>query len=311
MNKRGLLAETLAALMEQDIGLAKSWEIVVVNDGSTDDTAEYLAAAEAAPDSRLVVVSPGHNVGRAKARNLGARAAQGRFIVFLDDDIVAPSGLLAAHLELLLARDHCGTIGYAVTAERLVDAPHFYYMDSRGTARLAAGPAPARYFVTQNAAVPREAFLAIGGFDENFSAYGFEDMEVAFRLEDEMGLRFRVLPSPVPSHVHHHTVSEYFAKKVECGRYSLPHLAQLHPQRIREMNLHHVIDVPGVTLGLLSRLIRILASSPLGWRLPDLLAHWPTRHSSAPMFCRLYVQVMNLAVLCAYRAGVTESARKD
>ncbi len=308
MNKVGLLRQTLAALQKQDPGRDGGWEVVVVNDGSTDGTADFLAGQTSWEQPLLRLVSPPHNVGRACARNLGARAAQGRYLLFLDDDIVVPPGLVAAHLQVLEAQPGCGTIGYAVTEPDLVDGPHLHYLDTRGAARLPAGPAPGRFFVTQNAAVPREAFLAVGGFDEDFSTYGFEDMEVAFRLENDADLRFQALPAPVPRHVHHHTVQEYFAKKIECGRHSLLHLARLHPGRIREMQLHHVVDAPGAApCGLLSRLIRWLAGSSLGRDLPRLLAMWPTQTDFRPVAPRVYFRLMNLAVLCAYRQGVAES----
>ena len=314
MNKVALLRRTLAALREQGAGQPAAWEVVVVNDGSTDGTADFLAAQADWERPALRVVSPPANVGRARARNLGARAACGTYLLFLDDDIVAPPGLVRAHLEQLAAAAGTGTIGYAVTAPDLVDAPHFHYLDTRGVARLPAGPAPGRYFVTQNAAVPREAFLAVGGFDEDFAAYGFEDMEVAFRLEEQAGLRFVALPRPVPHHVHHHTSAEYFAKKVECGRYSLPHLARLHPDRIREMQLHHVVDVPGEAVGqpgVLTRAIRWLAATSLGRDLPRLLGLWPTGPERRPLVPALYGRLMDLAVLCAFRQGVVETAKRD
>ena len=95
-NKRALLERTLAALRAQELPKGTGWEIVVVDDGSTDDTAAWLAAQAAVPGSpQLRVVSPGGNVGRARARNLGARAARGQWIVFIDDDIVARLVLIA------------------------------------------------------------------------------------------------------------------------------------------------------------------------------------------------------------------------
>ncbi len=310
MNKVDLLARTLAALQEQDPGREGPWEVVVVNDGSTDGTADFLAGQQGWTVPELQVVSPPQNVGRARARNLGAQAARGRFLLFLDDDIIAPPGLVAAHLDVLENHPNCGTIGYAVTDPALVDGPHLRYLDTRGAARLGSGPAPGRFFVTQNAAVPREVFLGIGGFDEGFSAYGFEDMEVAFRLEEKGGLGFRALPRPVPRHVHHHTSAEYFAKKVECGRHSLPHLAQLHPGRIREMQLHHVVDTePGVPCDRLSRVIRWVASTSLGRDLPRLLEHWPSLPGYQPLLPWAYFRLMNLAVLCAFRQGLTETDR--
>lgn len=311
MDKAGLLERTVDALLAQDPGPGRLWEVVVVDDGSTDGTAAYLedlARRQAARVPAVRVVAPGRNVGRARARNLGARAAAGRWILFLDDDIVAPAGLVRAHLDLLEAHPGCGTIGFAVTAAEIVDAPHFHYLDTRGAARLGPGPAPARYFVTQNAAVPREAFLVVGGFDEGFSGYGFEDMEVAFRLEDRAGVRFLALPAPVPVHVHHHTLAQYFAKKRECGRQSLRHIARLHPHRIAEMHLQHVVDREGQpAVGVTTRVIRALAHSPLGEALPRWLDRWPTRSGRRPLFPALYFRLMNLAVLFCFRQGLTDS----
>ncbi len=132
-----------------------------------------------------------------------------------------------------------------MTDPDLVDGPLFHYLDSRGVAKVGGGEVPARYFVTQNAAVPRETLAAVGGFDERFHAWGFEDMELAFRLEDRLGMRFLAVTAPSPVHVHHHTLSEWLTKKRECGALSLPLLAELHPGRLREMRLHWVIDRPG------------------------------------------------------------------
>ncbi len=306
-DKRALLERTLAALRAQALPPGAEGEIVVVDDGSTDDTAAWLATQAGAAGPPLRVVSPPANVGRARARNLGAAAARGRWLLFLDDDIVAPPGLLAAHLDLLQRHPGDGVIGYAVTAPELVDAPHLRYLDTRGVARLSAGPAPARYFVTQNASVPREAFQAVGGFDEAFRAYGFEDMEVAFRLEDQAKVRFHCLPAPVPVHVHHHTLGQLLAKRRECGHGSLQQLAARHPHRLREMSLHHVLDGAGQggpTIA--TRLLRGFLDAGLARPLPALLARWPLGRGPRPPAFPLYTRLMNLAVLAAYRQGVRE-----
>lgn len=311
MNKVGLLEKTLEALRGQDLGRPEPWEVVVVDDGSSDGTAAFLAGLAFPGWPSLLVVRPSSNVGRARARNLGARAAQGRWLVFLDDDIVAPPGLLAAHLALLEAHPGCGTIGYAVTEPSLVDAPHFHYLDTRGVARLEPGTAPGRFFVTQNAAVPRKAFVDVGGFDEKFSAYGFEDMEVAFRLEDEAAVTFHALTFPVPVHVHHHTLGQYLDKKVECGRHSLGLMARLHPQRLHEMSLHHAVDVPGVAPSFSTRLLRLFCDSPLGRAFPRLLGRWPTGPGHRPRMAGMYLRLMNLAMLCCFREGLTEAAKAE
>ena len=313
MNKVELLKQTLKALQNQDAGEDRTWEVVVVNDGSTDDTADFLATIDGTGINPLLrVVSPPHNVGRAKARNLGANAAAGRWILFLDDDIVAPEGLVHAHLDLLENNAGSGTIGYAITDPSVADAPHFSYLDTRGVAKLSNGPAPGRFFVTQNAAVSREAFLSIGGFDEDFSSYGFEDMEVAFRLEQDAKVRFQALIFPVALHVHHHTLKQYLEKKVECGRHSLPHLARLHPGRIPEMKLHHVVDYEGqARVGVLSRVIRALSVTPLRSVLESILVRWPADGKHQPVLSSFHHRLMDLVVLMCFRQGVMDGDRNN
>lgn len=303
-DKRPLLQRTLAALRAQSPG-TEDWEIVVVDDGSVDDTAAFLSDL-ARTEPRLTVVSPPHNVGRAAARNLGWRRSRGRWVLFLDDDIIAPPGLLAAHLDALAAEPDRGTIGLAVTDPAIVDAPHFHYIDSRGVAKLPPGPAPGKYFVTQNAAVPRRALETIGGFDEQFSAYGFEDMDLGFRLE-EAGVRFVVLAVPIPLHVHHHSLDAYLEKKRVCGRSSLRQLARRHPRRLAEMRLDLVLDPPGTRPGPARSFLRALLRGPAGALAMHLVRAWPSRGGSCrPLMAPAYHRCLDAAILRAYCQGLTD-----
>lgn len=306
-DKRDLLARCLAALRCQQPG-TEDWQIVVVDDGSRDGTAAYLREL-AAGEPRLRLVAPAANVGRAAARNLGWRAAEGRWVLFLDDDILAPPGLLAAHLEVLSADARLGTIGPAVTDPAIADGRHFHYLDTRGVARLPRGPAPARFFVTQNAAVPRAALLQIGGFDEGYSAYGFEDMDLGFRLE-ATGVRFEVLPAPVPLHLHHHSLAEYLAKKRVGGQRSLRRLAERHPDRLREMRLHLVIDPPGRPSSLVMRCFRRGLATAAGPAGAALAAYWPGR-GTRPWAPWLFCRCMDMAVMGAYCQGIAASCRDN
>ncbi len=311
MNKAPLLARTLEALAAQVVPEGAGWEVVVVDDGSTDNTSAVLSDMAASFPVALRKVSSAANVGRARARNMGIETAQGTWVLFLDDDILAPENLLAAHLELLAGDPNRGTIGYAVTDPDLVDAPHFHYLDSRGVAKLPPGEAPARFFVTQNAAAPRWALREVGGFHEGFSTYGFEDMELAFRLQDRCGIGFRALVAPVPLHIHHHTLDEYLAKKVECGRHSLPLLAELHPQRLGEMKLDFIVDPPGRNPGPRAKLLRAFLDSPAGKIPVWLVAHWLRRGRCEPWARGLYFGLMNLAVLAGYRHGLNQVADRQ
>jgi glycosyltransferase involved in cell wall biosynthesis len=303
-NKRDLLGRTLDALAEQEV--PGGWEVVVVDDGSSDGTMDLLAGRVGALAGHLHVVRSEHNRGRAAARNLGVRAAVGHWVLFLDDDILAPPGLLAAHLAVLEAHPRCGTIGLVRTAPELMDAPHLDYLDSRGLAKVKGDRVPARYFVTQNAAVPRAAFLAVGGFDEGFSGYGFEDVELAFRLEDRLGLVFRPVRWPVPQHLHHHSLEQYLLKRREVGRVALARLAARHPHRIPEMRLHWILgDERG--RGWRALIVRRAARGWPAEALERLLTHWPTQAPHEPRGRLLYHRLMDALVIFAYSQGLANS----
>lgn len=241
--KPGLLERTLAALEPQLREASGRAELVVVDDGSGDRTGPLLQEWSARVP--LVAAGGGSNEGRARARNRGWRAASGAAVLFLDDDILLEQGALAAHLAAQRRRPAVW-MGEVRTDPAIVDGPLFDYLDSRGIAKHEPGAeVPARYLLTQNVSVPRVALEAIGGFDEDFGQYGFEDMELAFRLEDHAGMTFHHLPGATGWHVHHHTLDEYLGKKRLCGLETLPRIAELHPGRVGEMKLDRLPGLPG------------------------------------------------------------------
>lgn len=299
--KPALLARTLQALVGQVGQVEGGCEIVVVDDGSQDETdAVVRRAAGSLP---LVAVRPSQNEGRARARNRGWRAARGETVLFLDDDIVLEPGALQLH-ERAQARTPAAWLGDVVTAPEIVDSPLFDYLDSRGIAKLPAGArVPARYFLTQHASVPRAVLERVGGFDEDFGAYGFEDMEVAFRMEDAAGLAFYRLQGARGAHIHHHTLEQYLAKKRLCGQHSLRVLAARHPRRLREMQL----DV-----------LRGVGSAPQGGRRALALAMGASFRLGLPSAVRAVLRAAGRAlpaglrhraydylVMDAYAAGLT------
>lgn len=156
-NEAELLPATLEALLVAMRAVPLAGEIVVCDNASTDRTAELARAGGA-----RVVVEPVRQISR--ARNAGARAARGRFLVFVDADTLVPPDLLRQAVEGLAEGRACGG-GAAVAMEgvsggvagRMVS---LWNMVSAGR-RLAAGS-----FLF----VRRDAFLAAGGFSERVYA---------------------------------------------------------------------------------------------------------------------------------------------
>jgi GT2 family glycosyltransferase len=160
-------------------------------------------------------------------------------------------------------------------------APIDRYMSTRGAQKIRGrGPLPWKYFSTNNASVRREDLQAVGGFDEAFVHYGFEDLELAYRLETERGLTFEFVEGARSLHIHPHTLDEVLAKKTLCGRSSLRYLFEKHPETRRllgywrfdpprrgdswSLNLSRILYRALLSPGIYP-LIKPLASRSLGW----------------------------------------------
>ncbi len=297
-NKADLLQQTLDALSKQNLDVSQ-WQLVVVNDGSTDNTDEILKTFSDIWKGNIELIKPEANLGRAKARNLGAESASGDYLLFLDDDIVAPVNLLSSHMLKLDAVGGFGVIGTIVTSADLVDAPHFYYIDSRGVAKIKAGFVPGKYLVTQNCSMPRKLFIKVGGFDEKFTAYGFEDMDLGIKLCNA-GLKFRLLDGPVPIHVHHHTLSQYLEKKRECGAESLALISEKHPESVVDMRLNWVLERRP---GFLIKYFRYLSTSFFYKFAVSLAIKWPSNSVNKPIFENMYYKLMDFLVMASFYRG--------
>jgi len=233
--KSELLAATLASLDGQTYPAGLT-EVVVADDCSPDETQEVLRGLK--PAYRLVGRRHDVNRGRAAARNTAIRAATGDLVLFLDDDMRADPKLVEEHVRFQTEHHGAVVIGNALTAPELGTSVVFAYMDTRGVHKLATGErSPARYFNTNDTSVPRQALLDAGLFDEAFLSYGFEDMDIGYRLEERAGLSFWYCASAIAYHIHHHTLEQFLSKRLEAARSTLPLLLEKHPGRARDLSV--------------------------------------------------------------------------
>ncbi|MDQ6932305.1 MAG: glycosyltransferase [Candidatus Eremiobacteraeota bacterium] len=164
------LERALRSLAEQV--RAPSYEVIVVDNGSRDSTAQVVRDARESMQPAVQYVFE-ERPNRAAARNRGVAVAQGHIILFVDDDVWLPPGFLQAH-------ERAHTTRNLIVSGPIVTVPSYH--DRRK-------PTPAHFsrafLCTCNVSLERQAFLNVGGFDEEFRLYGWEDTELGLRLREE------------------------------------------------------------------------------------------------------------------------------
>jgi glycosyltransferase involved in cell wall biosynthesis len=170
-NRAPLLARVLEACFDQSVE-ESAYEVVLVDDGSSDATPTVIEEARGRAPCSFVVVTQA-NAGLARARNAGIARSSGERIIFIDDDVVPLPNFVAAHL--LTGERHPNAIvrGGAIEADDLDDLPPPVWSIKNYSGN---------YFWTTNVSVPLATIRGIGGFDESFSEYGWEDIDVGLRL---------------------------------------------------------------------------------------------------------------------------------
>ncbi|MEB3234309.1 MAG: glycosyltransferase family A protein [Cyanobacteriota bacterium] len=212
-NRLPILQKCLRALEQQQLVAAISgYEVVLVDDGSTDDTVAWVQSqAEALPHVRLICQNHG---GPAAGRNRGVQAARGDVIVFIDSDLVVTCGFLSAHaaaLQQAWTRQgdrRCFTYGAVINTANFEDPT---------SERHKLRDASWAYFATGNVAIDRSVLEQAGLFDTAFRLYGWEDLELGERLR-RLGVQLIRCPQAVGYHWHPALSLEQIPRLIEVER---------------------------------------------------------------------------------------------
>ena len=172
------------------------YEVVLVDDGSTDGTLDWLTAhGDQFPHVRSFAQN---HAGPAAARNLGVKQALGEIIIFIDSDLVVTEHFLQSHADALvqgeqrLGCDRLFTYGWVINTCNFDDPTSELYKITDFSAA---------YFATGNVAIARKWLLEAGLFDTRFQLYGWEDLELGVRLK-QLGLKLIKCPEAVGYHWH-------------------------------------------------------------------------------------------------------------
>ncbi len=231
-NRSEKLKECLKALFDQDYP-KKEYEIIVVDDGSTDNTPQLLKKMQKLSHVPLYFfLQP--NQGQGVARNKGIQEAQGGIILLIGDDIIATPQLLKEHdrTHKNHPEENAACLGFITWHPKLNPTPLMEFMERGGAVLgrfgghqfafdLLEGKETADYnfFYTSNISL-KASLLKKFKFDPWFSGYGWEDIELGYRLTRSAGLTLYYEPNAIAFHDHAMTMEDFVARMRNIGRSS-------------------------------------------------------------------------------------------
>ena len=263
-NRSALLGRVLQAY-EGQIGSAP-FELLVADDGSTDETAGLLARQR--PDRyRLRAISLRENRGPGSARNVALAAAEAPLVLIAGDDILPSREFVASHLAAheRYPQTQWAILGLTSWAEDLHVNSLMRHVDGRGAqqfgyAYLRDGQeVDFRHFYTSNISIKRTLLDGLDRwFDPDFTFPAYEDAELAYRLTLHCGLRIRFDASARAAHSHSYGTRAFADRQYRCGLMAAV-LFRKHPELRRQWRAERLerararVSIPPVR-GFLDRL---------------------------------------------------------
>jgi cellulose synthase/poly-beta-1,6-N-acetylglucosamine synthase-like glycosyltransferase len=251
-NSAATMAECLAALNQQTVS-REEYEVIVVDDGSTDATAEIASNLGA-------VVLRQANSGPAAARNTGIAGAHGDVVLFTDSDCMPVRGWIEQMIAPLQDHQIVGVKGVYRTRQRNWTA-RFIQVEYEDRYDHTARSKHVDFIDTYSAGYRRDVLLASGGFDTSFPYASVEDQELSFRLA-EAGHQMVFVPEGIVYHYHPESWLRYARRKYKIG-YWKTLVLHLHPSKVwgdthtpGELKLQLILAAASAPLALLSLLIR-------------------------------------------------------
>jgi GT2 family glycosyltransferase len=203
-NQSHILKKALESLFHQTLS-PELYEIQVIDSSSLDDTKKMVEGLK--PTCRFnYQVAP--NKGKTAARNLGIKLAKGEIIFLTDADMVAEPKLLETHYLAQEKKPNASFEGLTINPD--------------GKPYIKAWLWPGKklkwaYFLTGNLSIKKTTIVEAGLFDENFRGYGWEDIELGYRLS-QMGVPLRYLPDAVNHHHHPVSAEDLVERKYQMGK---------------------------------------------------------------------------------------------
>lgn len=227
-NRRKILESTLKALEKQNF---EDFEVVIVDDGSEDKTQDMMNNFLKNTVIKIKYFKKNHE-GQGIARNFGLEKANGEFVLFLGDDMIPLPNLLQEHFNTHTIKKNIAVLGYVdwhpdlkITDFMQWLAPcgfGFNYCDIKNPDNVDFS-----HFYTSNISLEKK-WLEQEKFDPIFKGYGFEDIDLGYRLFKK-GLKIIYNPKAKVFHCHQISLGEYCSKSEQIAK-ALILFSKKHPE---------------------------------------------------------------------------------
>lgn len=220
-------ADTLQFCLEAICATSVSgYEIIVVDDGSNDDSRTI------ARNFQCRIHQLHEQGGAAAARNAGARIARGRILLFVDADVIVPGNLIERIVDNFNRDDVVAVQTLYTCPGRYSDTPSRYQNDYYHYFCTRIPGDNTSVFATWCAAVSREVFLSIGGFDQRIPGAAVEDEEFGYELVDR-GYRIFLDRSLTVEHLARYSMGSFMKRRFFMARSQIKSAIRKAPLRFR------------------------------------------------------------------------------
>ncbi|HEC21260.1 MAG TPA: glycosyltransferase [Candidatus Peregrinibacteria bacterium] len=225
-NRKRTLMACLRALNKQDFK-KKDFEVLIIDDGGEGDASEAIKKVEKEVEYELRFFERKHE-GRAAVRNFGVKKAQGEIVIFIGDDIVISPFFLSTHFDFhrKSKKKNVALVGYTTWHPQLRVDSFVHWLENGGPLLDFRGLRDGKktdfwHFYTGNLSCKREIFLE-EKFDLSLSSYGWEDIELGYRLTRKKNLEIYFSKKAIAYHWHQYNRSDFknYARVIGSSAYS-------------------------------------------------------------------------------------------
>ena len=226
-NRVEVLRRTLKAIDRQNFEL-EDVEVLVMDDASSDDYGELVKEISNSAKFLLRYFRNNKNIGQGLTRNKAIDLAEGEYVFFIGDDTVPNFDFLKEHMRIHENNSDVAVLGKVVWADEVrnkfmnfIEPIQFHYQTIRDPSNVSL------HFYTSNISL-NSTWLKEERYSSAFKNYGFEDLELGYRLEKN-GLRVIYNPDAIVHHVHSYDLDSFCERMYRTGL-SAPIFASLHPE---------------------------------------------------------------------------------